>query len=538
MKKQIVLDCTLRDGGYYCNWDYSKELVEKYLKAMSLAKVDVVEIGFRQNSSKEFLGPYAFCTDDFLSTLDIPSSLEIAVMINAKEYLLKDKKSINDLLARKFAPRIKSKVSLVRLACNFEELSHIGPIIDFLVKAEYKITVQLMKCAGKTDHEIIDAVKMVSSYNGVDVLYFADSFGNYGPEDIASVVKVLKQGWSKEIGFHAHDNKGLALHNCLKAFECGVTWLDCTVLGMGRGAGNAKTELLLLELQKTSSRYFAESLFPLVLGDFAKLQQQYQWGNHLMYYISAINNIHPTFVQEILANYHFDYWQVINIINRLKDQDSSSFSQEKLEDAALGQNWDCEGTWNPQELIEGKEVLILGPGDGVKNHKDEIIRFIKRKKPIVLSLNINSQISYEYIDCYLASHPMRFLLDVDKYTNLKRPIIVPLDMLKEFTHHLPENLKIYNYGLKISSESLAVGTTTCSLPSPLVVGYALAVANSGRSSKIFVAGLDGHSVGDPRQLEMNQLLDSYYLNTSLNKVYAITPSTYRLDKCSVYDPEV
>ena len=61
-----VLDCTLRDGGYYNNWDFNQHLVEKYLYAMSTAKVDIVEIGFRFLPQKKFLGKFAYCNDDFI----------------------------------------------------------------------------------------------------------------------------------------------------------------------------------------------------------------------------------------------------------------------------------------------------------------------------------------------------------------------------------------------------------------------------------------------------------------------------------------
>ena len=64
-----ILDCTLRDGGYYNNWNFSIELINKYLKVMSDIKVDYVEIGFRSNDKKEFRGACAYTTDEFLNSL-------------------------------------------------------------------------------------------------------------------------------------------------------------------------------------------------------------------------------------------------------------------------------------------------------------------------------------------------------------------------------------------------------------------------------------------------------------------------------------
>ena len=70
-----ILDCTFRDGGYYCDWHFDKPIVQKYLSAVSAAKVNIVEIGFRFINQKEFLGPFAYSTDDFLNSLQFLATL-------------------------------------------------------------------------------------------------------------------------------------------------------------------------------------------------------------------------------------------------------------------------------------------------------------------------------------------------------------------------------------------------------------------------------------------------------------------------------
>ena len=89
MKKKTltILDCTLRDGGYYNNWDFDSDLVETYLNAMSQASIDVIEIGFRSPPKQSFMGPFVYSLDDYLETLPLPKKILIGVMINAKEYL-------------------------------------------------------------------------------------------------------------------------------------------------------------------------------------------------------------------------------------------------------------------------------------------------------------------------------------------------------------------------------------------------------------------------------------------------------------------
>ncbi len=80
-----LLDCTLRDGGYYNAWDFPKELIHKYLDAMQAAGVDVVELGFRTSKNQGFQGPCSFTTDEFVRNLVIPNGLVVGVMVNASE---------------------------------------------------------------------------------------------------------------------------------------------------------------------------------------------------------------------------------------------------------------------------------------------------------------------------------------------------------------------------------------------------------------------------------------------------------------------
>jgi 4-hydroxy 2-oxovalerate aldolase len=78
----LVLDCTLRDGGYYNSCDFSSPLIEEYLLAMKAAQVDVVELGFRFLKNQGFKGACAYTTDDFLRSLTIPRGLTVGVMIS------------------------------------------------------------------------------------------------------------------------------------------------------------------------------------------------------------------------------------------------------------------------------------------------------------------------------------------------------------------------------------------------------------------------------------------------------------------------
>ena len=110
-----LLDCTLRDGGYYNNWFFNKELINEYLKVMDMIKIDYVEIGFRFLDKAKIKGPCAYSDEKFLRSLKIPENLKIGIMINASDFV--GQKNIIDLAKKNFKIKKDSVISLVRIAC-------------------------------------------------------------------------------------------------------------------------------------------------------------------------------------------------------------------------------------------------------------------------------------------------------------------------------------------------------------------------------------------------------------------------------------
>ena len=148
-----ILDCTLRDGGYYNNWCFSRELVVSYLHAMGKSGVDMVEIGFRNFPQDNFLGPYAYSTESFLRTLDIPDSITLGVMIDAKT-ILNSSYSPQQAIDQLFIAAKDSVVGLVRIAAHFAEAEHCQPIVERLKQLGYSVGLNLMQSAGKPASQI------------------------------------------------------------------------------------------------------------------------------------------------------------------------------------------------------------------------------------------------------------------------------------------------------------------------------------------------------------------------------------------------
>ena len=217
----LILDCTLRDGGYYNHWNFPSSVVRSYLNAMSAAGVDIVELGMRSLINSGFKGAAAFSTDEYLNLLDIPSTLKVAVMVNASELVAE--KPLAECLEALF-PTVAhdSPVDVVRIACHVHEFERALSASNWLKARGYTVGFNLMQVADRSEEEVVALSKAASGYE-LDALYFADSMGSMTPSQCRTIIGWLKTYWKGALGIHTHDNMGLALQNTLAELDERVT---------------------------------------------------------------------------------------------------------------------------------------------------------------------------------------------------------------------------------------------------------------------------------------------------------------------------
>lgn len=533
-----IIDCTFRDGGYYNQWDFDPKTTQRYLHSINAAGIDYIEIGFRAFSSDaNYAGPFAYSPEWYLKHFELPRVSKIGVMANAKDLIaLKspDSKRMDSL----FPEAKKSAVKLVRIASHFREVNEVSRYVTKLKNLGYEVGFNLMQSAGKTAEELQAVSKQIASWEAVDVLYFADSLGNMTPNDVKSTVSALKSGWNGELGIHAHDNKGLALINTLTAIDAGVNWVDSTILGMGRGAGNTRTEHLLIELESRvefRDRFKSSELYSIVLQDFEELRSKYKWGSNLLYYIAAESDIHPTYIQEMMAQCASSPQKLLNGIEVLKQMPSKSYSQENLQTALNGSREGFEGTSSASAELGGRDVLILASGKHAVSHGRAIQTFIAHLKPYTICLNFEVPIADQLIDTFAACNTSRIVVSWDKITKLRKPIILPKSALPSKLINSVGPKGIIDFGIKISPGLLAAHDSSAELPASLVAPYAMAFAAAGGAKNIFLAGFDGFDLSDPRHGEMVRVVELFKENFPNIKLIAITPTTYPVSMASVYE---
>ncbi|MDD9723044.1 aldolase catalytic domain-containing protein [Sulfitobacter sp. PR48] len=521
-----ILDCTFRDGGYYNAWDFSPALIEEYLIAMKAAQVDVVELGFRFLQNNGFKGACAYTTDDFLRSLTIPADLEVAVMVNGAD-LCTDLGCI-PALERLFPEKADTTpVDIVRFACHFRELPEALPAAAWLVERGYRVGFNLMQIADRSQQEVEDLARMASECP-IEVLYFADSMGSMTPDDAARIVGWLQSGWEGPLGIHTHDNLGLGLSNTLRAHSAGVTWLDATVTGMGRGPGNTRTEELAIEAEALRDR--SANLVPLmtlIRKHFGPMRTKYGWGTNPYYFLSGKYGIHPTYIQEMIGDSRFDEEDILAVIQHLREEGGKSFSFNTLDGARQFYKGEPRGTWAPSEMMADREVLILGTGPGATAHRAALEAYIRRERPVVIALNTQQAIDTDLIDLRVACHPVRLLADAETHASLPQPLITPASMLPAGLRNELEGKELLDFGLGITPDKFEFHETHCNAPSSLVLGYALAVATSGKAAHILMAGFDGYPEGDLRNQEVEAMFATFADSGAIEHLTSVTPTSYK-----------
>ena len=420
-----------------------------------------------------------------------------------------------------------SPVDIVRIACHFHEVKLIGDAIHWLHKRGFRVGVNIMQISERSSSDICAICEILADLP-VEVLYIADSLGSLRSKDIINILDLFRGGWQKCLGIHAHNNMGLALQNTLDALDHGVTWVDTTVTGMGRGPGNAKTEEFLLEIYSLHSTDFnISSLMALIEKYFQPMKYHYGWGTNPYYFLAGKNSIHPTFIQEMLGDARYTHDEIIAVIQNLSKRGGYQFSSNALGEARNFYPDQPTGCWNPLSCFSSRDIFILGSGPSVCQHKSAIESYIRRNNPVVIALNTGTDISDELVDYRIACHPVRLLADVSLHIDQRQPLITPFSLLPDYLKSAFGTKHVLDYGLGFGSD-FEFHDTFCVVPNCLVIAYALAAAVSGKANYIYLAGFDGYPPGDPRNDELESIFEQFINSVPNQDILQVTPSKFKV----------
>jgi 4-hydroxy 2-oxovalerate aldolase len=297
-----VLDCTIRDGGLVNSFRFDDEFVKAVYKTNIAAGVDYMEMGYKA-SKKVFapgnFGVWKFCSEDDIRSIvgDKNNDLKISVMADAERTDYHE-----DIL-----PKTQSAIDMIRVATYVHQLPSAVDMIKDAHDKGYETTINLMAASLVKENELSEALEILSSTE-VDVIYVVDSFGSLYSEQVQLLVaKYMRyaQAQGKKLGIHTHNNQQLAYANTIEALILGVSYLDVTIAGLGRGAGNCQMELLLGFLK--NPKYHLRPVLNCIQNYIVPLKSKISWGFDIPYMITGQLNRHPQTAIKFMDSKRSDY---------------------------------------------------------------------------------------------------------------------------------------------------------------------------------------------------------------------------------------
>ena len=310
-----VVDATIRDGGLCNDFRFDAKFIKALYNANVKAGVDYMEFGYKASKeifNEEDFGKWKFCNDADIRKIvgDNKTSLKIAVMADVGRTDFK-----KDIIAKKDSP-----IDLIRIATYINAIPAAVEMIEDAAKKGYETTINIMAVSKARTEDITAALETLGK-TPVNAFYIVDSYGALYPEEsrrLADLYCSIADKYGKSVGIHAHNNQQLAFANTIEAMTQGVSYLDATVDGMGRGAGNCALELLLGFLK--NPKYQVAPILKIIEEYTHKFKAEgVKWGYDIPYLLTGQYNTHPRpaiqFVKEDRQDYYKFSNELYDIIN-------------------------------------------------------------------------------------------------------------------------------------------------------------------------------------------------------------------------------
>ncbi len=299
-----VLDATIRDGGLVNAFRFGDGFVRALYQAVADAGIEYMEFGYRADRDLfpgDANGKWKFCADEDIRAIvgDKTGGPKVAVMADVGRCNFR----------RDIHPKAESPVDLVRVASYINTIPAAIEMIDDAHGKGYETSCNVMAVSTAGERDIRAALELLAA-SSVDMVYLVDSYGALYPDQVNHLTDLyleILEPKGKSLGIHAHNNQQLAFANTIESCSTGASFLDATVMGMGRGAGNCALELLLNFLKNPKYSVvpiyrFIEEWMPMVCQG-----QEPTWGYALPYLMTGHFNLHPRPAIEAVRQRRTDY---------------------------------------------------------------------------------------------------------------------------------------------------------------------------------------------------------------------------------------
>ena len=322
--KIYLMDCTLRDGGYINDWEFSRGIYDAVSTQLQLANVDFIELGIMG------LHDAGHFKTKFRSFEEIPIPKKIrksffTVMMTGTEY--------KKITVPKY--NAENGVDALRYAFFKADVKEALEHMCGLISKGYKVFAQTMATFQYSESELAALVKDINRLKPY-AFYIVDSFGTLFPEDIRRLYHLVDDVLDQDIlfGIHAHNNLQMANANVAvfinEASDREII-VDGSIYGMGRGAGNAQTEVLMHYLNRNGRIYDEDMVWQLYTDYFAELKEEFEWGYLPEQFLVSRFKTNPAYVWYLSRKGITDFHTVKQILERIPDNKRYTLFREEID---------------------------------------------------------------------------------------------------------------------------------------------------------------------------------------------------------------
>lgn len=229
-----ILETTLRDGNYIVDFQFNSLDTANMALALEIAGIKYIEIGhgLGLGASSKFTAAASKDIEYIKATKEKLNCSKIGMFAIPGIATLDDIKNAAD-----------EGLDFIRIGADVKDTKLMRKYVELSKKLGLFTCTNFMKTGSTKPKDFVKYALMAEEY-GSEMIYIVDSAGNMLPNELESYIKYLTEKISVPYGFHGHDNLGLANANSLVAFNNNALMVDCTFLGLGRGSGNAATEVM------------------------------------------------------------------------------------------------------------------------------------------------------------------------------------------------------------------------------------------------------------------------------------------------------
>jgi 4-hydroxy 2-oxovalerate aldolase len=290
------MDVTLRDGGCVLDFNFGRENMEKILAAQEASGIDMIELGYIDAENGSRSGRTMYSSEQVIPEAILKRKKPGVTYVAMIDYGSYDTHLLH--------PRDEKGLDGIRLAFHKKDMKDMVPFCRAVLDKGYLLFVQPMVTLRYSDREILELIELVNTYlPDATAFYIVDSFGEMRPKDVYRYLNLLDDNLAPKlaIGLHSHNNIQLSYSNAQAALQYQMDrqlMLDCSIKGMGKGAGNLNTELLLGYLNwACEGEYRIKPLLEVTDQVINRLQEQYFWGYAPEYYLSSVYHCSPSYAR-------------------------------------------------------------------------------------------------------------------------------------------------------------------------------------------------------------------------------------------------